>query len=154
MLPCDHGNILPMQAEIPMMQDTTGVPYFWRYQQGAAVLLILAVIIVDFYILIFFCNSSPWTSATTLWDLCKYWKYVSKWSYYRYKSSFLVSEHNVVISLSPFLIVIFWSYFVIPSHDLTLIFNFFITIYPKIISSWQLIYLSLNIQREQIFGDW
>ena len=41
----------------------------------------------------------------------------------------------------------FWVYFVTLSHDLTLIFNLFSAVYPKITKFCQLIYLSLYIQR-------
>ena len=66
----------------------------------------------------------------------------------------MVSEHNGVVSLSSLLIVIFWSYSDITSHDPTTLFKFFITLYPKRTKFWQLISLSLYIQREQIFGSW
>ena len=95
------------------------------------------VTVVDCYLSKSFCNSPPWTSATTLWDTWKHWKYVSKWSYYHYTSSLLVYKHNGVVSLSPLLVVIFWSFSVIPSCDLTII----------------LTSLYLYIKREQSFGN-
>ena len=100
------------------------------------------------------CNFSPWTCVTFLWDCCKHMKYVSKWPYDYYKSSFLISKHNGAISLSLLLIAIFWSFLVIISHDLTLLFNLFITIYPNRTRFWKLIYLWIYIPREQIFGNW
>ena len=84
-----------------------------------------------------FWNSSPWTIATTLWDRCKHWKYVSTWSYYHYKSSFLGSEQYGFVPLPLLLIVIFWSFSVIPFYDLNLLLTSF----------------SLYIKKEQSFGN-
>ena len=102
------------------------------------------VTVVDFYISKIFCNSSPWTSATTLWNCWKHSKSVSMWSYYWYKSSLLGSKKNGVVSLLPLFIVIIWSYYVIPYHSMTLLLNFFITIYPKRTHFWQLINLHVS----------
>ena len=63
----------------------------------------------------FFVSSFP-TSAATCFVCCLNYKYVSNRSYYRYKSSLFFSEHNGIVSPSPLLIVIFWSFSVITHH--------------------------------------
>ena len=74
------------------------------------------VMIVDCYILKFFCHSSSKVSATTCPYFCLHWKYFSERSYYHHISSLFLSQNNGVFSPSPLLIVMFWSFSMIPPH--------------------------------------
>ena len=87
------------------------VSLFFFQQNGVVSPSPLLIVIFHHFSLCF----SFLMSATTRWFCWLYWKYLAERSYHCY-ISFFFSEHNGVISLSPLLIFIFWSFLGIPPH--------------------------------------
>ena len=74
------------------------------------------VTVVYFYILSYLFIFHPRISSTTRWGCWLHCKYFAERSHYHYISSLFFSHHNGIVFPSPLLIVIFWTFNVIPSH--------------------------------------
>ena len=110
MLPWLHGYILAMLSSIPTTQDPAGVPSFWHYQRGAAMLSIL----VDFWRVV--CHRKEervevwyqWKIIRYQRCRCYFWGQVRKqyskegiWRHYDYSEKFFgcKQQSNWVVTL-------------------------------------------------------